>query len=81
MTGPGAEHEVGRLLRQTAGRIEEGQEFGRLTEYNGNGCGRWTLNAEKPEYGCEDCGEESTEEHDGQTCRACGRGVIRESDQ
>ena len=35
--------EAARLLRQTADRIEAGQDYGRLTEYNGNGCGNWSI--------------------------------------
>lgn len=78
MTGPGAVFEVGRLLRQTADRIEAGQDYGRLTEFNGNGCGNWDLEAEATRYACEDCGTDSIEEAEGQTCRECGRGVIGE---
>ena len=78
LTGPDAVFEVGRLLRQTADRIEAGQDYGRLTEYNGNGCGTWDLDAEPTEYACEDCGEEAAKEDEGHTCRECGRGVIGE---
>jgi hypothetical protein len=52
LTGSDAVHEVGRLLRQTADRIEAGQDYGRLTEYNGNGCGNWYLEDEPEPEQC-----------------------------
>jgi tRNA(Ile2) C34 agmatinyltransferase TiaS len=69
--------EVARLLRQTADRVEQGQDCGRLTESNGNGCGSWDLEPTE-EYRCDDCGTLSTEEHEGQVCRECCRGIISE---
>lgn len=69
--------EVARLLRQTAERLEQGQECGRLTDYNGNGCGTWDAEA-GAEWRCEDCGTDSTEDLEGTTCRECGRGTISE---
>ena len=43
--------EVARLLRQTAERLEQGQECGRLTDYNGNGCGTWDAEAGAENFG------------------------------
>jgi UDP-N-acetylglucosamine pyrophosphorylase len=36
-------HEMARLMRQTADRIEAGEEGGTLVEVNGNRCGSWYI--------------------------------------
>lgn len=80
LTGPAGPHEVARLLRLTADQIEGGADCGRLMDYNGNRVGSWDLE-KGTEYRCADCGEDSTAEHEGQTCQECGRGMIEELDQ
>ena len=40
-SGAAGRPEVARLLRQTADRIEAGEDIGRLMDYNGNGVGRF----------------------------------------
>jgi DNA-directed RNA polymerase subunit RPC12/RpoP len=35
-----------------------------------------TMPSEAAGYGCLDCGTQSIEEAEGQTCRTCGRGII-----
>ena len=37
------EIETARLLRQTADRLETGDEYGKLMDYNGNGVGFWDM--------------------------------------
>ena len=49
VTGPDGLYEAARLLRQTADRIEAGQDYGRLVDYNGNGVGSWELEQEADE--------------------------------
>lgn len=76
-TGSEGAAEVARLLRQTAERVENGHDCGRLTDYNGNGVGLWDAEA-TAEYRCADCGDLSAEEYEDTTCRECGRGTIEE---
>lgn len=51
--GSAGAHEVARLLRQTAEKIEQGEEGGGLLDFNGNKCGLWIIDDERPAF--EDC--------------------------
>lgn len=41
---PDARPEVARILRELAGRIEDGAESGKLFDINGNVCGHFDIN-------------------------------------
>lgn len=77
----GGAGEVARILRQTAERIEQGEDCGRLMDYNGNGCGSWNFEPTEPTAGrCGQCDHETDGDEVGETCDECGRGVIERAD-
>ncbi len=38
-----AAHEVARILREVADKLEQGREYGTCRDYNGNKVGEWSL--------------------------------------
>lgn len=53
-TGGKAINEVARLLRQTADRIEAGGGGGYMMDVNGNRCGSWLIDDQRPDLeGCD----------------------------
>ena len=49
MTG-GGRAEVARLLRKVAAEVDDGGDYGTLVDINGNHCGEWTCDDQKPDF-------------------------------
>ena len=85
-TGSNGPIEAARLLRQTADRIEQGYNCGRLMDINGNGAGAWDCEfsdiqdepVNRDKVTCGNCGESWCEKCDpapAALCHTChGRG-------
>lgn len=48
----GGRAEVARLLHKVADEVEAGGEYGQLLDSNGNGCGEWECDDERPDFFC-----------------------------
>jgi len=46
----GGRDEVARLLLKAAGQVADGGDCNVLVDYNGNKCGEWTCNDQKPDF-------------------------------